>query len=884
MKKLTHRTLKNGMDVILAERHSAPVVAFQLWAKVGSADEKPDEAGLAHVCEHMLFKGTDKRAVGEIARDVEACGGDINAWTSFDETVYHFVLPSSEFDQGLDIISDAVQNSKMDPVELKLELSVILEEIRRGNDMPSSVIGDMIFARTFRKHPYGRPIIGFEKTVRSFDDRKLKKFYRKWYVPSNLTLVVAGDFDPRTASGKISRAFREFKGPRPPARKTRVKEPVQKRRRFSMTSRNVQEVHVAIGIPVVPLTDPRAPLFDLLALIMGQGESSRLNQNIRRRLGLVNDIYSYAYTPRDAGIFLVGASMPAANLERFFSEIMQEIFQFSRENIPEHEMAKAKLMLESETIYQLETAEGLARRYGSDFVHTGDFEFDKKYKAIIAAADVQSLMDIAGAFFNPGRMSVCIITPDASTSAAEGLPVTLDGSGKSIINRAGIKEWINSAVRDTAGKPLRSSGRMSGRGFSGAGSIIEEKLDNGTRLLLWPDPDVPILALRSAFPGGAGLESPEKAGIGALAARSLTKGTMTRDASATARAVEGIAGSILAASGRNSFGLQASAPSKFQEYLLDLFFECKLEPAFRESEIETEKNFQLEAIRTQDDNPGRQAFKNMAGILFPDHVYGLPVSGTHESVTSLTAEDCTGYYRGFSFENMVICAAGNFDRDQICSIVSQKLGEHPGFEIHREAKPPVPSPLQQKQSVFRKNPKEQAHIVIGFRGNTLYSDDRFALEVLITALSGMGGRLFDSIREKAGLAYHVSASNTEALSSGMIALYGATSPENTRALIDAFRKETEKVRLEKLYPDELDRVKSYLIGMHKISLQRLMTRASLVVLNVCYDLGTMAHVRYIDRIAAVSAQDVIDVAVNYLDFDRSVLSIVGPETSRIDKF
>src|SRR3954471_8460980 len=199
--------LPNGLSVVLQENHAAKVVAFQSWGGVGSADEPPELAGIAHVFEHMLFKGTARRGVGEIAQEIEGAGGEINAWTSFDQTVYHLVLASRFFDTGLDILADALFNSSFDPAELERELKVVLEEVKQGEDNPSRVATQTLFATAYSKHPYRRPVIGYTRTVKSFTRDRLLDFFRRYYVASNVTLVVVGDFDTQKAQQKITAAF-----------------------------------------------------------------------------------------------------------------------------------------------------------------------------------------------------------------------------------------------------------------------------------------------------------------------------------------------------------------------------------------------------------------------------------------------------------------------------------------------------------------------------------------------------------------------------------------------------------------------------------------------------------------------------------------------------
>ncbi|MBI5809594.1 MAG: insulinase family protein, partial [Deltaproteobacteria bacterium] len=208
--------LDNGMTVIIEEEHTAPVAAIEMWVRTGGADESGKEAGIAHVFEHMLFKGTKKRKVGEIARVVEAAGGDINAYTSFDNTVFHLALPSKEFTTGLDVLSDAVQNSAFDPEELRKELQVVLEEIRMNEDSPGRSLYKSILSSAFSVHPYGRPVIGYKNTVEPIKRADMMAFFKKWYIPNNMTLVIAGDIKKDDALSAVKAAFRGFKkGPDP---------------------------------------------------------------------------------------------------------------------------------------------------------------------------------------------------------------------------------------------------------------------------------------------------------------------------------------------------------------------------------------------------------------------------------------------------------------------------------------------------------------------------------------------------------------------------------------------------------------------------------------------------------------------------------------------
>jgi zinc protease len=372
--------LPNGLTVVMCPFRTAPVVAFQMWVGVGSADEGSGEEGLAHVFEHMLFKGTKRRNVGEIARDVERAGGHINAWTSHDETVFYITLASRFWLQGLDILGDAIQNATIDEGELNSELAVILEEIRMGKDSPERVVTEKLFKSSFKKHPYGRPVIGYAQTVKKFNRKKVMDFYKRWYVPSNMVFAISGDFDRDKMLRKVESSFKNFAPQKPPSRTMRLKEPTQHSWRFWCGHQPISETHLSLGFPIPELTHKDIPALDLLAGVLGQGASSRLETTVKRKLSLVNGIRSIAYTPKDSGIFGVFASLPSHNLRPATQAIFEQLHRLKSEPIKTSDLEKNRTMIESEKVYSEETVDGVARKAGYYALHVGDMEFVRKYR------------------------------------------------------------------------------------------------------------------------------------------------------------------------------------------------------------------------------------------------------------------------------------------------------------------------------------------------------------------------------------------------------------------------------------------------------------------------------------------------------------------------
>ena len=206
--KLKHFTLPNGLDVFIKEDHARKVASIQLWVMVGSADEERSELGISHVIEHMAFKGTERRGVGQIAAEVEALGGETNAYTSWDETVFHITVPSSATSQGLDILTDAVLRPAIDPKELDKEKQVVLEEILEGEERPERVASKQLFKTAYVSNPYKWPVIGYKEDVEKFTQQNILDFRKKWYVPDNMFLLVIGDVD----TAKLRRRNRALLG------------------------------------------------------------------------------------------------------------------------------------------------------------------------------------------------------------------------------------------------------------------------------------------------------------------------------------------------------------------------------------------------------------------------------------------------------------------------------------------------------------------------------------------------------------------------------------------------------------------------------------------------------------------------------------------------
>jgi len=851
--------LNNGLEVVLEENHVAPVVAFQAWVKIGSADEPPQLAGIAHVFEHMLFKGTKRRGVGQIAREVEGSGGEINAWTSHDETVYHIVLASRFFDAGLDILADTLQNASFDPAEFDRERHVVLEEIKQGLDDPERQAGQGLFHAAFDQHPYGRPIIGTEATVGRLRREDLVAFFSKCYVASNLTLVVVGDFDADSARQKIAKAFASLsEGVPAPAR---PKQAEQSQLRVVAAARDVKETQLLLGFHTPAINHADVPALDLLAVALGQGDSSRLNLEVVRNRQLVTNTSAYLFSARDPGLMVVAASLPPGRVDEATRAMLDEILRLSHEEMTQEELAKARTILESDRVYDKETVQGHARKLGFFTAIAGDVGFEDRYLASLQKLTPADLRRVAAQYLRVSNLTVFAQVPEPKTDKQKARTEKIAASIKKLAEAAEARADARFARATAAGEGDR---------------VVTHVFPSGLKLLVLRDASVPIVAVRATWVGGLRYEDERSNGISHMLAALLSRGTKTRSAEQIMNEVEGMAGNISGYSGRNSLGLQAEFLSRYLERGFDLVADCLLNATFSEEELDKERRIVVDDIRAQEDNLGQVSFRLFHSGMWKKHPYRLDPLGTSDSVAGFTRRKLLQHFRRFyAINNLTLAVVGDVDPNRVITKVATLFADASEAGVKQPDVASEPASEGPRQ-VFKFLAKEQAHVVLGFPGVTFSNPDRFSLEILAHVLSGQGGRLFSEIREKRALAYRVSAFSLEGMDPGYFAVYVATSPEKVEEAVHAIRQELKTVAENGISADELQRAQRYLIGTHAIGLQRKSAIAAALAFYEAYGQGWRSYRLYGDNIMKVTVADVVRVARKYLDPTREVAAVVEP--------
>jgi len=839
--------LSNGLTVILQEDHRAQVAAIQMWVKAGSGDEKDREAGLSHVLEHMLFKGTEKRGVGEIAREVESSGGWVSAYTSFDQTVYHLVVPSENMKAGIDIISDAIQHSTLDPEELRNELEVVKEEVRRQQDNPDSKLGNALFAAAYSTHPYRRPVIGFVSALNEMNRDSIVAHYKDWYVPNNMALVISGDFSAQDILPFIKESFASFKKKGLPPR-PRPTEPAQKEKREVILQEDIKEARFSIGYHIPGIKNKDIYALDVLSQILGEGESSHLVRKVKEEGQLVNSIASSSYTPKDPGIFIVEASLEADRFAEALRATLGEVSLLAEKPVTNEELARAKLNLVSHFIYQAETAEGLANQLGYFETVAGDLGFKEKYTSSVEAVTPEDVMAVAKKYLVESNMTIACLFPRGK--APENLDSLLSARPASLV--------VKSREQGTDG-------------------VTKILFDQGPILLIKEDHSDPIVALNAVFEGGQRDETKGMEGAFNFMAGMLTKGTQRRDAETIAKELDSMAGSLNAYSGRTHFSLSGKVLSRYLDRYLDLYLDILLHPSFPAQETEKVRREILMEIKNQEDSLSLTAFRLFAKTLYGEHPLGKDPLGNTKSISRISSDDLKRLYKNNARSGgLIMAVVGDVRTEGIISTLASALSSLPSGKSQRaELSSPKP-PLSQRKDTKNIKGKEQVHYLLGFLATTLLDEDRFPLHVLTQILSNMGGRLFVELRDKRSLAYAVSAVLSEGLfDKGYFAVYLACEPRKLNQAVEETVKVLKKVCEDGVTEEEVVRAKNYIIGNHKIALQGSSALASTLALNEAYGLGYGFYLAYPQKIDKVTREDVLRVARTYLTLDRPTLAVVG---------
>jgi zinc protease len=816
-------TLPNGLEVILKRDASAPVVSVQAWCRTGSIYEADLlGSGVSHLVEHMVFKGAGERDASRIAQDVQSEGGYINAYTSFDRTVYWIDAPSTGLKTAVDVVASLATKATFPIDEFEREKDVIRREIDMGKDDPGRESSRLLFSTVFRKHPYREPVIGHLDVFNSVTHEQMSDYYRRHYIPNNMFFIVVGDIDVAETLDLISKAYEGIDrcGYDPVLLPD---EPKQLGAREAHEAFDTQLTKLCLGWRIPALTHPDMPALDVLASVLGSGRSSRLYRKIRENDGLAHAIGAFSYTPTHGGIFAISADLDPEMRDALQMAVRALLDELVNDGVTEAEVAKARRMTLSDQLDSLTTMRGQASDLGSNWLSASNLEFTREYLSSIAAVNPEDVQSIAEKYLIDPTLTITSLNPRTSKTSVET---------PAIVSRVS--------------------------------EIKKEVLSNGATLVTREDKRLPLVSIYANFRGGLLSETPKTNGLGKLHARTLLKGTPSRSAEEINATIEEAGGSIGASTGGSSIGVSIDVLQPDIGLATEILSDVLLHPTFPGPAVDREKKAIIAGIKAQEDQLVQVAFRELRSSLFPaSHPFHMPATGSEESVTALSADLLPGFHQQhMQSENAVISAFGAIDSGRLRDSLEAALDSMPRG-IRRETEPSVlaakPEPGLVEQDITRDD-KRQAVLAIAFPAPPLVSDRRDALDLLNEACSDMASRIFIRIREELGLAYYVSSTQILGMAPGAFVFYLGTSPEQLELAEKELLSEIDNLTNEGLTADELARAQKQMIGKQTIQNQSNAALARQVALDELYGLGIHAHRDFANRIIAVTQDEILDTA------------------------
>ncbi|WP_245577134.1 M16 family metallopeptidase [Maridesulfovibrio zosterae] len=843
--------LKNGMSLLIKEDNRFPLVNVRLFVHAGSSYEDPSKAGISHLLEHMVFKGTTTRGPGKTAREIESVGGEMNAATSFDYTVYYVEVPEKEWKLGMDIVTDMTFNAAIAPDELTSEKEVVLSELERGEDNPGSRIFKTLQSIVWKDTSYQWPIIGYRDTVKNISSEDIHTYVDRLYQPQSMLLSVVGKINPEEVVKEAERLCGSITSKEPVVPPMAFSTPAAENPTVKIIPGKWNKAYIGAAFPIPGLSSAKTAGLEMLCELLGGGETSRLYRKFKYDKRMVDSISVSSLTLERAGMLYIFATLDADKVDEFWKELIAELSSIDFNDFTDREMDRVSLNLEDSLFLTKETLSGLASKLGYFQFFEGGQEAEENYLYDVRNISRQQLQKLYNEYFTPEKLAACMLLPEGT--------------------KADSKTFENAIAKNWPSKKKTTGINK----VSGPGEAATIELGNGSRLVFIPDETLPYTAISMYWVGGdADLPASEQ-GLAALTSQNLTRGTKSLNATELEDYVSDRAASIGASAGREVFSINSKFPSRFTADMLPLINEIITEPRFAIEELDRAKQDQVSAIKRKEDRPLSLAFRNMFPFLYKSGSYSYFHLGNPEGVEKFTTKDIQSYWAKQSTRPFVIAVCGDYDHDAIAKFAKELDSKL----VLKNKSLDIPTSIwgENKDLKLELPDRNQAHLMVIFPVPGMEDQKATAgLSLLRAALAGQSGLLFRDLRDKQGLGYTVTAFLWQAPKTGFMAFYIGTKPEQLDQAMTGFENTVKMLKEKDLPEDELSRARNILSGEYYQDHQSLLARsresASLMVKGFEPDLD----IKIIDKASKMDASQVRELINKYINWEDKYTLTVTP--------
>lgn len=862
--KYRQRTLANGLTFLSIENHRSPTVAIQVWYHVGGKDDPPGRSGFAHLFEHMMFKATKNQKSENLDRLTEDVGGENNAFTQEDVTVYHETVPSNYLETLLWAEADRMANLNVDEANFVSERAVVEEEYRQGVlARPYGRLGIYVDQDSFAVHPYKRGVIGSIADLDSASIDDVRKFHATYYRPDNATLIVSGDFTPVQVDAWVDKYFGRIPKPATSIPRVTVTEPPRtKEARFNTSAPNVPLPATAITYLLPPRKNEDTDPLRILEVILGRGESSRMNQSLVYRQQLAASVSANADLRDDASLFTVRViTAGGKSAEDAEKAALAELDKVREHPVTAAELDKARNMLLAEVFGSRETAQGQAFALGEAAVSFGDpdrVNTDITRLQAVSAIDVQ-------------RVAQKYLTAE----------------NRVVIRYENGQEEQGGQSHASKAAPPASPAPFAPREIPPAPSAprpavfptpLEKKLPNGVRVIVIPRPGTGLVSVSANVKAGSVLDPNSAAGLADFTASLLTRGTRTHTAPQIAETVEALGGSVSSEAGWDAANVNLSSLSSRLVDALPLFAEVVRSPAFSAEEIERLRSENLDGLTVSLRSPGTLARLIASRVVFGDTSYGHSPSGTLETVKALDRDQISRFYQSwYQPRNTVLVFGGDITPESAFTFAMRYFGD---WKAERVTPPPAPDRATPQKGgrvvVLDKPDAGQAAVCVARatirRADKLYPVGRVANGVLG---EGYSARMNQEVRIKRGLSYGAGSSLSARKESGLFLASAQTRNDAAPEVAVLLKGELGRLAGEPVAATELIPRKAALSGNYARELETGAGLVSAVASLAEYELPLSMLNDYLPQVQKVAASQIQRFASSYLGAGDASIVIVG---------
>ncbi len=879
--------LDNGLRVISLEDHSAPIVAVQLWYHVGSKDEQPDRQGFAHMFEHMMFRGTDRLGPKDHFDHIRRTGGDCNAFTAFDQTVYVQELPANQLELVLWLEAERMAALKIDEGGFATERKVVEEERRLGLNQPYGDVAEKLLADLFTQHPYRWSPIGQIEHLRASTADDIQRFWDTYYVPNNCTLVVVGDVAHAQVRELAQRSFGWIPRCPDPPRVTAQEPEQQELKRWTIKPENGPVPVAGIAFRAVPDGHPDAVALTLLMSILGGGESSRVYIDLVRRRDIAVAGMGLFLGLEQAGFAaLVGVTMPFGDTGGVLEALWEQVELVKAQGVTEEELAKARKQALAADVAEMQTVASKANALGQAATLFGDAqEANVRIRRMetVTAADLQRVaqaylvreraneIEIKPGLLSAAKAMLSMGSKEGDQPEQESAEAEVEGGRRAAASgpKAGARPPAGYAEKPPVAPPLASATALQGE---------VAVLDNGLRLVLVENHELPWVSLSLNVRAGAFTEDPAFPGTASMAAGLVTKGTFARDAEQLAAELERHAINLSASAGHDSASVSVAALAEDAERAVRLLAEVVQVPRFDPAEFRRLRDQALTGMAIAEKTPAVIADRAFDRALWGSHPYGRPAEGTSADLKALDAERVAAWWGDWVRpDTSTLYVAGDLTLERATALAERFLG---GWDAEGAApEPPLPVtdlPPALHITLVDKPGAIQSEIRAGHAGITRRHPLFAAGAVLSQCFGGaFSSRLNDVIRVQKGLTYGARGGLSSRRFGGEFDVSTFTKTPTTAETVQACIDEARRLVAEPPAGKELDDAVAYMTGSFAGSLETPGDVAGRLWTLELNDLPADWWSGYLARVAGTTTDDLRACAASLLAPDRLIVVVVG---------